>query len=168
VQELLHDELLRQITILAPGGGSRCMTPEDLNSAHKIINGITEGDKPFMTLFCIIMLFVIFMSVKVMGYVRSVSDSHENQMTAMTEHMKEQREDHYRMVAEDRLRSDNRERELFTNLEKNTQQLEGIATTLKEVQFNFTSLETKVTQNFDYLEREIENVKETITKKDRG
>ncbi len=106
------------------------------------------------------------MSVKVMGYVRSVSDSHKEQITAMNDNMKEQREDHYKMIAEDRLRSDNRERELFVNLEKNTQQLEGIATTLKEVQFNFTSLENKVTQNFDYLEKEIESVKEKVSKKE--
>lgn len=142
------------------------MTPEEIGIVERIFVSITEGDKPFMALFLIIMLFVIFMSTKVMGYVRSVSDSHKEQISAMNANMKEQREDHYKMVAEDRVRSDNRERELFVNLEKNTQQLEGIATTLKEVQFNFTSLENKVTQNFEYLEREIENVKETITGKD--
>ncbi|MES9681729.1 hypothetical protein ABWK22_02190 [Gottfriedia acidiceleris] len=141
------------------------MTPDQIGIVEKIINGITEGDKPFMLLFCIIMIFVIFMSVKVMGYVRSVSDSHKDQIAAMNENMKEQREDHYKMVAEDRLRSDNRERELFVNLERNTQQLEGIATTLKEVQFNFTSLENKVTQNFDYLEKEIESVKIKVSNK---
>ncbi|MGM2632467.1 hypothetical protein [Bacillus cereus group sp. Bce040] len=141
------------------------MTPNEIGIVEKILTSITEGDKPFMVLFAIIMLFVIFMSVKVMGYVRSVSDSHKEQITAMNDNMKEQREDHYKMIAEDRLRSDNRERELFVNLEKNTQQLEGIATTLKEVQFNFTSLENKVTQNFDYLEKEIESVKETVSKK---
>lgn len=144
------------------------MTPEDVKSYSDIIHGITTGDSPFMTLFIIIMLFVIFMSVKVMAYVRSVSDSHNVQIQSMNENMREQREDHYKMVAEERIRSDNREKELFANLEKNTQQLEGIATTLKEVQFNFTSLENKVTQNFDYLEKEIENVKEKITKKDQG
>lgn len=143
------------------------MTPADFSTYNDVINGITQGDKPFMTLFCIIMIFVIFMSIKVMGYVRSVSDSHKEQMTAMTENMKEQRIDHYKMVAEDRVRSDNREKELFINLEKNTQQLEGIATTLKEVQFNFTSLENKVTQNFEYLEDEIENLKERVIKKDQ-
>ncbi|ARO21363.1 hypothetical protein PDK03_06545 [Bacillus cereus group sp. TH204-1LC] len=142
------------------------MTPNEIGIVEKILTSITEGDKPFMVLFAIIMLFVIFMSVKVMGYVRSVSDSHKEQITAMNDNMKEQREDHYKMIAEDRLRSDNRERELFVNLEKNTQQLEGIATTLKEVQFNFTSLENKVTQNFDYLEKEIESVKEKVSKKE--
>ncbi|MFE4029309.1 hypothetical protein ACFX4N_24465 [Priestia sp. YIM B13551] len=143
------------------------MTPADFSTYNDVINGITQGDKPFMTLFCIIMIFVIFMSIKVMGYVRSVSDSHKEQMTAMTENMKEQRIDHYKMVAEDRIRSDNREKELFINLEKNTQQLEGIATTLKEVQFNFTSLESKVTHNFNYLEGEIENLKERVTQKNQ-
>lgn len=142
------------------------MTPNEIGIVEKILTSITEGDKPFMVLFAIIMLFVIFMSVKVMGYVRSVSDSHKEQITAMNDNMKEQREDHYKMIAEDRLRSDNRERELFVNLEKNTQQLEGIATTLKEVQFNFTSLENKVTQNFDYLEKEIESVKIKVSKKE--
>ncbi|ANE86640.1 MULTISPECIES: hypothetical protein [Bacillus] len=142
------------------------MTPDEIGIIEKIFVSITEGDKPFMVLFAIIMLFVIFMSIKVMGYVRSVSDSHKEQITSMNENMKEQREDHYKMIAEDRLRSDNRERELFVNLEKNTQQLKGIATTLKEVQFNFTSLENKVTQNFDYLEKEIESVKIKVSKKE--
>ncbi|MEK1828897.1 hypothetical protein AAAC51_07050 [Priestia megaterium] len=141
------------------------MTPSDVKTYNEVLTGITQGDKPFMALFCIIMVFLIIMSVKVMGYVRSVSDSHKEQMSSMTENMKEQRQEHYKMVAEDRIRSDNREKELFTNLEKNTEQLEGIATTLKEVQFNFTSLENKVTYNFEYLEGEIENLKERVTTK---
>lgn len=142
------------------------MTPEEYGLLERVFISITEGDKPFMALFAIIMIFVIVMSMKVMGYVRSVSDSHKEQIASMNSNMKEQREDHYKMVAEDRVRSDKRENELFINLEKNTQQLEGIATTLKEVQFNFTSLENKVTQNFDYLEKEIESVKIKVSNKE--
>jgi lipopolysaccharide export LptBFGC system permease protein LptF len=121
------------------------MTPEEIGIFERIFVSITEGDKPFMALFAVIMFFVIIMTFKVMGYVRSVSDSHKEQITAMNTNMKEQREDHYKMVAEDRIRSDKRENELFINLEKNTQQLEGIA---------------------DYLEKEIESVKVKVSQKE--
>ena len=55
---------------------------------------------------------------------------------------------------------------MFINLEKNTEQLEGITTILKKVQFSYASLENKVMQNFKYLESEIENVKMQVTKKE--
>lgn len=142
------------------------MTPDDVKTYQDFIDNLTHGDKPFMALFCIIMLFVIFMAVKVMGYVRSVSDSHKEQLTSMNKNMKEERDNHFKLLTDERKRSDKRERELFSNLERNTQQLEGIASTLKEVQFNFTSLENKVTQNFEYLENEIESVKMTVNKKE--
>ncbi|MEH6936054.1 hypothetical protein V7038_28620 [Bacillus sp. JJ783] len=118
-----------------------------------------------MALLCVIMIFVIFMSVKVMGYVRSVSNSHKEQVSSLTKNIKEERGIHYKLLVEERKRSDRRERELFINLEKNTEQLEGIATTLKKVQFSYASLENKVMQNFEYLESEIENVKMQVTKK---
>ncbi|MED1511805.1 hypothetical protein [Bacillus proteolyticus] len=119
-----------------------------------------------MALPCVIMIFVIFMSVKVMGYVRSISDSHKEQVSSLTKNMKEERGIHYKLLVEERKRSDRRERELFINLEKNTEQLEGIATTLKKVQFSYANLENKVMQNFEYLESEIENVKMQVTKKE--
>ncbi|MFF2342682.1 hypothetical protein [Bacillus mycoides] len=119
-----------------------------------------------MALLCVIIIFVIFMSVKVMGYVRSVSDSHKEQVSSLTKNMKEERGIHYKLLVEERKRSDRRERELFINLEKNTEQLEGIATTLKKVQFSYASLENKVMKNFEYLESEIENVKMQVTKKE--
>ncbi|MBJ8007944.1 MULTISPECIES: hypothetical protein [Bacillus cereus group] len=119
-----------------------------------------------MALLCVIMIFVIFMSVKVMGYVRSVSDSHKVQVSSLTKNIKEERGIHYKLLVEERKRSDRRERELFINLEKNTEQLEGIATTLKKVQFSYASLENKVMQNFEYLESEIKNVKMQVIKKE--
>ncbi|WP_240514093.1 hypothetical protein [Bacillus wiedmannii] len=48
----------------------------------------------------------------------------------LTKNIKEERGIHYKLLVEERKRSDRREIELFINLEKNTEQLEGIATTL--------------------------------------
>ena len=63
-----------------------------------------------MALLCVIMVFVIFMSVKVMGYVRSVSDSHKEQVSSLTKNIKEERGIHYKLLVEERKRSDRRER----------------------------------------------------------
>ena len=143
------------------------MSTESVSLFQSVLKSLTEGDAPFMTLFFIIMVFVIYMAIKILKYFSTSSDNHNTQLTAMSINMAQQREEHYKMVAEERIRSDIREKELFTNLQKNTEQLEGIATTLKEVQFNFSSLENKVEQNFQYLETEIDSLKDKIGN-DRG
>lgn len=141
------------------------MTPEQLGTIEKIFIHITEGDKPFMGLFLIIMCFMIYMALKAMNYVKGLSDGHKEELTFMRDNMAEQRKEHYQQLLEDRLRSDRREDGLFANMEKNTEQLSDIATVLKEVQFNFSNLEKQVTENFDFLSTEIENVKTHVTVK---
>lgn len=150
------------------------MTPEQIGTVEKLFIHITEGDKPFMGLFLIIMCFMIYMALKAMGYVRSLSESHKDeifsinnnhkeQLNFMNDNMVTQRQEAYQLMMEERSRSDRREDTLFINMAKNTEQLAGIATTLKEVQFNFASLESQVTENFDFLSNEIENVKTHVT-----
>lgn len=140
----------------------------DIKAIEQAVSNLSQTETPFMILFFLIMIFVIFMSIKVMKYVSGVSDSHNKQITTMTANMKEQREEHFKMVIEERNRSDRRESELFKNLEKNTKQLEGIAGTLEKVQSNYVSLENKLTTNFNYLEYEIETLKEKITEKTKS
>lgn len=62
-------------------------------------------------------------------------------------------------LAEDQVRADRREDDLFQNMAKNTDQLTDIASTLKEAQINIAKIENQVTENFDFLSGEIGNVK---------
>lgn len=150
------------------------MTPEQIGTFEKIFIHITEGDRPFMGLFLIIMCFMIYMALKAMNYVKGLSDGHKEELTTMTvnhneqltfmrENLAEQRREHYQQLAEDRMRSDRREDGLFANMDKNTEQLTDIASTLKDVQFNLANLEKQVTENFDFLSSEIESVKTKVT-----
>lgn len=141
------------------------MTTEQMGLVEKIFFHVIEGDKPFMALFLIIMCFMIYMAMKAMTYVKGISESHKEQMASMNQNMADQRKDHYQQLSEDRMRSNKREDELFSNMSKNTEKLGDIALTLKEVQFNFANLENKVTDNFDFLSSEIENVKTHVTVK---
>lgn len=140
----------------------------DVETIQRTVNDLSKTETPFMILFFLVMVFVIYMAIKVMKYVSSVSDGNIEQIANMNKNMAKQREDHYKMIMEDRIHFEQREKQMFLNLEKNTKQLTGIAMTLKEVQSNFSSLENKVMKNFDYLEYEIENLKERIIKKSQG
>ncbi|MDA1785906.1 hypothetical protein PDL07_24920 [Bacillus cereus] len=141
---------------------SRCTTPEEVkpyqDESINLLMAINLSWLYFALLWCL-----LFSSY---GYVRSVSDSHKEQVSSLTKNIKDERGIHYKLLVEERKRSDRRERELFINLEKNTEQLEGITTILKKVQFSYASLENKIMQNFKYLESEIENVKMQVTKKE--
>lgn len=135
------------------------MTPEEMSTMQDIVSGLMKGDKPFMALFCLLMMFLIYMATKVMTYVMDVKNSHDSQVKLLTQNIREQRKDYTNMIAEERSRSDKREKELFRNLDKNTEQLQNIADTLKEVQFKITSVEHKVAENYDFLVAEINNMK---------
>lgn len=152
------------------------MTAENLGFVERIFVRLLEGDRPFMGLFIIIMFFMIFIAIKAMGYVRSLSEGHKEEITALGQNHKEQltfmnesftqqRKEHYEQLTEDRARAEKREDSLFVNMDRNTEQLTDIASTLKEVQFNFANLEKQVTENFDFLSSEIENVKSHVTVK---
>ena len=141
------------------------MTLDEFGILETLLHNMVEGDSPFMILFCVFLLFTCMAAIRLMAYVKSVSEGHQTQIETMNRNMREQREENYKVAAEERRRSDKREEILFSNMAKNTEQLEGIATTLKEVQFNFTSLENKVTENFHYLSSEIDNVKTQVSVK---
>lgn len=150
------------------------MTPDQMGMVERIFVRLLEGDRPFMGLFILVMFFMIFLGIKAMGYVKTLSEghkeelvslttNHKEQITYMNENFAQQRQEHYQQIMEDRSRADRREDSLFINMEKNTEQLTDIAGTLKEVQFNFANLERQVTENFDFLSGEIENVKTHVS-----
>lgn len=138
-------------------------------SVDSIIRNFVESESQITFLFLLLLVAAIIIAIKIMKYVSKINDNNSEHVANLHENIAEmnkdryrQREDNMEQRTEDRHRFDRRERELLTNLKRNTAQLEGIADTLKDVQVSYSSLETKVSNNFDRIETEIQSLKDKV------
>ena len=138
------------------------MTTEQLESTVSLV---TQSDNPFMVLFVFCFVGMICLIIWLARYFGKLNSQNQEILKKNDERMEEQRLSHRKEMAENNRSFELREKNLLKNLQDNTDQLREISNTLKEVQFNFTSLENKVTENFHYLNNEISNVKSQISNK---
>lgn len=138
------------------------MTTEQLEST---VSMVTKSEDPFMVLFTLSFICGVALIIWMARFFNKLNTQNQETIKQNDKRMEEQRLAHREEMAENNRRSERREKNLLKNLQDNTDQLREISNTLKEVQFNFTSLENKVTENFHYLNNEISNVKSQISSK---
>lgn len=84
-----------------------------------------------------------------------IFDIHERQMLELKENMLHERNNSHELLIEQRVSTDKREEALLKHLDKNTEQLSGVADTLKDIQRNLSKLEDRVEDNFMEVWKEL-------------
>jgi predicted PurR-regulated permease PerM len=94
---------------------------------------VAHSDTPFLILFVLLFFFCGFIVTKLGKFISKAKQDYEGQLNFLSSTIKEEL-----------VRADKREQKLIKNLDRNTDQLENIAGTLKDIQHNFEMLEYKV------------------------
>lgn len=84
-----------------------------------------------------------------------IMDMHKQQMEGLKDDMIIQRDNYNNLLVEQRLSFDKRENELLKVLNKNTDQLTGVAETMKDIQRGIVKLEDRMEDNFMQVWKEL-------------